>query len=89
MTDIELVIKIPQETYEYWKNHSHEYVIAEAICKGTILPEGQGRLIDESKITEIRSTGPQWMDNSEGFGVCVQRIISTNAPTIIEADKGE
>jgi hypothetical protein len=37
MADIELVIKIPEETYEYWKNHSHEYVLAEAIKNGTPL----------------------------------------------------
>ena len=46
MADIELVIKIPEETYEYWKEHKHEYILAEAIANGTPLPKGHGRLID-------------------------------------------
>lgn len=44
---MELVINISQETYDYWKEHSHEYVLAEAIANGTPLPKGHGRLIIE------------------------------------------
>lgn len=43
---MKIVIDIPEETYEYWKTHKHEYVISEAITNGIILPEEHGRLID-------------------------------------------
>lgn len=55
MADIELVIKIPEETYEYWKEHKHEYVLAEAIANGIPLPKGHvfeitkdGEIIEKS-----------------------------------------
>ncbi len=54
MADIELVIKIPEETYEYWKTHSHEYVISEAIAKGTILPS-----------PSVTPQEPRWVPVSE------------------------
>ena len=53
MADVELVIKIPEETYEYWKNHSHEYVLAEAIKNGVILPSGHGDLIDRGELLKL------------------------------------
>lgn len=31
---VKLIIEIPKETYEYWKTHRNEYVLAEAIGKG-------------------------------------------------------
>ena len=83
MADIELVIKISEETYEYWKEHKYEYVLAEAIAKGTPLPKGHGRLIEDTftTVTDIRE------DGSEFTYVPYGEI--ENAPTIIEADKGE
>ena len=33
------IIDIPEETYEYWKEHKHEYVLAEAIANSTPLNE--------------------------------------------------
>jgi hypothetical protein len=49
---MQIVIDIPEETYEYWKNHSHEYVLAEAIKNGTPLPKGHGKLIDKDALGE-------------------------------------
>jgi hypothetical protein len=49
---MQVVIDIPEETYEYWKNHSHEYVLAEAIKNGIVLPSGHGRLIDKDALGE-------------------------------------
>ena len=37
--NIKLIIEIPKETYEYWKNHRDEYVLAEAIKNGIPLDE--------------------------------------------------
>ena len=31
---VKLIIEIPEETYEYWKTHKDEYVLAEAIKNG-------------------------------------------------------
>lgn len=57
MTNIELVIKIPKETYEYWKEHKYEYVFAEAIANGVPLPKGHGRIADVDKmLDEMRAT---------------------------------
>jgi hypothetical protein len=56
-------------------------VIGNAIRNGTPLPKGHGRLIeaDENLYQEIR----KWV------GVGVAFDIIENAPTIIEADKGD
>lgn len=75
MSDIELVIKIPEETYEYWKEHKYEYVLSEAIANGAPLPKGHGRLIDEKDLSLMT------VHLVDGMLVC-------DAPTIIEADKG-
>jgi hypothetical protein len=74
MRDIELIIKIPAETYEYWKKHKYEYVLAEAIAKGIPLPKGHGRLIDADY--KVSSDGRT-----------IDTICGYMAPTIIEADK--
>ena len=77
MADVELVIKIPEETYEYWKEHKYEYVFAEAISKGVILPKGHGRLIDGSKLENLRF--------SERSNVWLMDKI-LKSKTIVEAD---
>ena len=38
---MKIVIDINEETYEYWKEHKYEYVLAEAIANGTPLPKGK------------------------------------------------
>ncbi len=78
MADIELVIKIPEETYEYWKNYSYEYVIAEAIAKSIPLPKGHGDLIDRSKLLKEPMDTANYPSN-------YVRI----AKAVIEADKAE
>ena len=84
---VELVIKIPEEDYQFLKEgYSHlkikEHLIDTrdnrcyiAIANGTPLPKGHGRIIDESQVT-----GTFTWDN--GFIECF-------ATTIIEADKSE
>ncbi len=53
MTDIELVIKIPEEEYKLckkYKGHLGDHrIISDAIAKGIPLLRGHERLIDESK----------------------------------------
>ena len=43
---MQIVIDISEETYEYWKEHKYEYVLAEAIANGIPLPTGHGRIAD-------------------------------------------
>ena len=84
MADVELIIKIPEETYEYWKTHSYEYVIGEAIAKGTPLPKGHGRLIDADDIRVIElEDSLHFIRHKKGDDIDVY----IDASTIIEADK--
>lgn len=85
MKEIELVIKIPVETYEYWKEHSYEYVLAEAIKNGTVLPKGHGRLIDVDDLDITTITTDDYSGN-EVLDIVLQEDID-DALTIIEADK--
>lgn len=90
MVKMEIVINIPDETYDYWTSShaSSEYVIAEAIRNGTPLPKGHDRLIStgDLDITKLVDSDIEWV-----MGICdisrVQNMIDS-APTIIEADKG-
>ena len=77
MADIELVIKIDEESYEYWKEHKYEYVFAEAVANGTQLPKGHGRLGDLDELAKSSLC--------KYFGL--RSIDIENAPTIIPADK--
>lgn len=89
MADIELVIKISEETYEYWKNHSYEYVLAEAIKNGTPLPKGHGKIVDIDKLINSKCNECGHIRGVSCTIPCyvVRRML--DATTIIEADKAE
>ena len=72
MADIELVIKIPKQVYNYITRLNSRNLAEEYIKNGTPLPKGHGRLIDADKFI------------SEHFGE-VARLVD-DAPTIIESD---
>ncbi len=77
MSDVELVIKIPEGIMEYVKNNgclSVSYLdeIAEAIKNSTLLPKGHGRLIDADALVTK--------------GNITKSYLSIFAPTIVEAD---
>ena len=60
--------------------------LTKAIKNGTPLPKGHGRLIDESKITQIT-----FHKECEGeLGCKTGRLVfgETDAPTVIEAEEG-
>ena len=81
MADIELIIRIPEEDYERIKNSDD--MNFNVIKNGTPLPKGHGRLIDADKID---------FDSSDFYDCDDVRIVEeiiNDAPTIIEADKGE
>jgi len=87
MADIELVIKIPEETYNDiqsrdWKNG--ELIFSEewkAIHNGTPLPKGHGDLIYRNIVGYPCVS--EW--KIEGLNTTVGHILSMQ-PTIIEAD---
>jgi hypothetical protein len=101
---MQIVIDIPEETYEYWKNHSYEYVLAEAIKNGTPLSKGHGRLIDADNTlakawANFYKHEDEWEKKDKNylsFGrlygqngfECCQQTI-VNAPAIIEADRSD
>lgn len=85
MKEVELVIKIPEETYKgimlgKWDENGLAYYVKD----GTPLPKGHGRLIDDNRLRSMYSI------NRANFNtvVGIQKWIDT-APTIIEADEVE
>ncbi len=83
MADIELVIKIPEEYYKSIKDDAKKFLskgmkvpsLYEKVIKGTPLPKGHGRLIDENDL---------WFEDIDDISCVTQRNIE-NAPTIVEA----
>ena len=93
MTDIELVIKIPEETYNAIKSDLYNTFPAEmkkwgleAIRNGTPLPKGHGRLIDADILEECKEVMNTIMNECK-YAVRIDEV--RNVPTIIEADKAE
>ena len=86
MSDIELVIKVPEDTYKDIIKNGFIYdedneVVTHAIMNGTPLPKGHGKLKDADKIVaEIDSAYPN-LDRQD-----IKQWVF-NAETIIEADK--
>lgn len=90
MANVELVIKIPEETYEYWKEHKHEYVLAEAIANGISLPKGHGKIVDIGKIDndKIESYNPIICLTVNGENIeAVSLDYLDGLTTLIKADK--
>ena len=89
MSDIELVIKIPEAEYELIVNDEAcgLNILTRAIANGTPLPKGHGRLIEvtnqleQELFTFTRYTGIDECPYESAT------LITDNAPTIIEADK--
>ena len=81
MTDIKLVIKIPEEVYESAKNGTLNEIQSMYICgsvvEGTPLPKRHGRLIDADVLVD-------GMEDDYEFCEAVNATL-----TIIEADKAE
>ena len=77
MADIELVIKISEEEYEYCKAWELMSPIAKAIVKSTPLPKGHGDLIDAHELVKGRVSNDPTV------------ILAKHAEVIIEADTAE
>ena len=103
MSDIELVIKIPEQIYvairkadviisdqrngKSLMGKALMSIILNAIANGTPLPKGHGRLKDVDKIKIVRAPDSMIDPNVEIALQAVQQYID-QLPTIIEADSG-
>lgn len=87
MADIELVIKIPKAYYELVLERCKDPVLLNAFKSGTPLPKGHGKLIDADDLDITTITTDDYSGN-EVLDVVLKDDID-DAPTIIEADKGD
>lgn len=102
---MELVIKIPEEIYNYIHNEhismrvcdSHK--VAQAIANGIPLPKVHGELIDRNLLNKGLREQQKSYEHTFGIrqpineavkdGIIIARTHIDDAPTIIESDKGE
>ena len=79
------------QSVEDRKHTMQLFEVIDAVKNGTPLPKGHGRLIDadalEKKMTEYINTLPLAYDEAERIVLLMNHF--DDAPTIIEADKGE
>lgn len=91
MTEIELVIKVPEEDYLRFSKLSEKEKVNELtyyekmIAYGTPLPKGHGELIDRNKTEYLKSLHDAKYGHISWSEAIKQ--IKYSAPTIIEADK--
>ena len=82
MADIELVIKIPEDSYKAicngWMPPSEVGNVVQGIKNGTPLPKGHGRLIDS------KDAYKKFYNRSMAK---IGKEVLDETPTIIEADK--
>lgn len=85
MSEIELVVKIPEEEYEMIVNSEDcgLHTLTRAVARGTILPKGHGRLIDADALRCENADFDTYND------YCTMFDEIEAAETIIETDKGE
>lgn len=99
---MQIVIDIPEEEYEeiIYSEDCGLHTLTRAIANGTPLPKGHGRLIDADEIDHYmlpseKQDKKTWFTHSEAYRNAVihfnhaMMLLRDNAPTIIEADKGE
>ena len=89
MTDIELVIKIPEEMYK-WVHDANKFYndygtgdFVELIKNGTPLPEGHGDLIDRSKLKTTDVSPEPWYSPMWAYS----EWMIDDAEVVIPADK--
>ena len=89
MTDIELVIKVPKEYYEFVLKRCKEPILLNAFKNGTVLPKGHGTIKDTDELYNI------FKEKCDAYNINNLSFMSDMdmnfdlAPTIIEADKEE
>ena len=89
MADVEIVVKIPEETYNLLKDHGVSwlcaYRILNAVANGKLLPKGHGNLKDADK---LKLAFVKWSPAVQGsFSDSDVATIVYHSPTIVEEDK--
>lgn len=89
MSDIELVIKIPEKAYKILKNEGVDWLGAEhilnAVANGIPLPKGHGKLKDTD---ELKAKYGGWYNLCNDKSICAVETKEIDwMPTIIDADK--
>lgn len=84
---VEVVLKIPEEIYEGLV-YLDIFEVRNLIQKGTLLPEGHGRLGDLDHYQERLKVKYNECDAMTGSGILLAYEMAYGEPTIIEADKG-
>lgn len=97
MADIGLVIKIPEETYNFLKRYGGDGgIIDKAVLNGNPLPKGHGDIGDLSKLIRVMKERSDYDEailctlNAEdkGYTLAVHHMIEESKEcVIIEADK--
>lgn len=96
MADIELVIKILEDTYRRIQALVRDDYFEHDICgrsmqriaNGTPLPKGHGRLIDADWVlNKMSTTDAQPITPNKHYAWGFAETLFRNAPTTIEADK--
>lgn len=83
MTDIELVIKIPEEDFERCKKKFQMSIniMGDAIANGIPLPKGHGRLKDIDEVERRLD-----LDKPDNAIAKALKNIIESVPTVVEAD---
>ena len=86
---MKLIIDIPEEYYKAITDIPNHQCTADMLIikNGTPLPKGHGRLIDADDLDITTITTDDYRGN-EVLDIVLKEDVD-NAPTIIEADKGE
>lgn len=97
---MQIVIDIPEEVYKSLNKNSWNScfvndeltILEQALCNGTPLPKGHGRLIDADSIYQIvrpiEQSDAEWGMTAE-TAIRLMHDVFNKAPTIIEADKDD
>ena len=87
---MEIVIKIPEETYKECQGNTYFSdtggQLFDVVKNGVVLPKGHGRLIDADELKFEKCTLAT--DSSVSYYLVDKEVVE-NAPTIIEADRGD
>lgn len=91
---MEIVIKIPDSVYQIVNDgkvdeFTSAYVVG-AVCEGTPLPKGHGRLIDADALEKKMCDREKELGDDRAMweSSAVSVALDMFAPTILEADKG-
>ena len=85
---VKLIIEIPVETYEYWKTHRDEYVLAEAIGKGVLIDDVKAE-IEKMKLYKGENANPEFEKHNIGLDRYFDKGINKALKILDSIGKGD